>query len=95
MTTLNDQIATINARVQQLLKKYEALQKENEKYRDAVNLLQKEQQQIKEENERLQQQNLILKTAASPLDEKDKKAFEQKINAYLRSIDKCISTLGQ
>ncbi len=57
--------------------------------------LQQEQQAAKEKLAECQQQNLILKASVTTMDQKDKKALEQKINEYVKNIDQCISLLSR
>lgn len=56
--------------------------------------LQETAQAQKEQLELLQQQQLILKASLGNADDKEKKQLEQKINSYLKNIDKCISLLS-
>ena len=95
MSELNDHIKHIAAKLQQLLKRHEVLQKENTAFRHDIEALRKENEQFRQQVEELKQQQLILKASSAPLNEADKKEMEQKINAYLRNIDKCISLLGK
>ena len=95
MAGLNEHITIINLKLQQLLKQHEALLKENQRYRQSVEILQKQQDDIQARLNEIQQQNLILKMSAAPLNTLDKKNMEQRINEYIRTIDKCITILGQ
>lgn len=95
MSVVTDHINVITTKLQQLLKQYDHLLKENNKQLQLITQLQQEQQAGKEMLEHLQQQNLLLKASFTSMDEKDKKELEQKINIYLKSIDKCISLLSQ
>ncbi len=95
MPDLNEHISLINTKLQQLLKQYEALLTENNKQKQTIGVLQKKQEEFKNELSEIQQQNLILKASAAPLNDADKKELEQKINGYLRNIDRCISLLDQ
>ena len=95
MPDLNEHISLINTKLQQLLKQYEALLTENNKQKQTIGVLQKKHEEFKNELSEIQQQNLILKASAAPLNDADKKELEQKINGYLRNIDKCISLLDQ
>lgn len=95
MSDLINHISLIHNKLQQLLKQYELLQKENASH---VLLIDNLKQEIKLQNEKmdgLQQQNLILKASVTHMDEADKKALEQKIQQYIKNIDKCISLLSQ
>lgn len=95
MSALAEHIANIQSKLQQLLKQYELLQKENAKQLEVIGGLQQEQEACKDQLQKLQQQNLILKASVTEMDPADKKALEQKIQHYLNNIDKCISLLSQ
>lgn len=47
-----------------------------------------------QELEILKQQQLILKASLDVMEPQEKKELEQKINGYIRNIDKCISMLS-
>ena len=95
MSALSEHINSIQAKLQQLLKQYELLQKDNAKQHDIIAGLHTEQLACKEQLLELQQQNLILKASVTEMDVADKKALEQKIQHYIKNIDKCISLLSQ
>ncbi|HEU4634120.1 MAG TPA: hypothetical protein VFS22_09060 [Flavisolibacter sp.] len=92
---VDQQFNTISDKLQQLLKQYNRLQKENERLRGELQRAQDNEIVSQQKMEALQQQIIILKTASGELNEKDKKEFEKKINQYIREIDKCISFLSQ
>jgi hypothetical protein len=71
------------------------LQAENEKLITEVNSQKLIVQQCQQQNEQLNQQVMILKTSSGKMDEPDKKAFEKKINQYIKEIDKCIGLLSE
>ena len=95
MSVVTDHINVITTKLQQLLRQYDHLLKENNKQLQLITQLQQEQKAGKKMLENLQQQNLLLKASFTSMDEKDKKELEQKINIYLKNIDKCISLLSQ
>lgn len=95
MDQVTNHIATVNNKLQQLLKQYDHLLKENERQQQLIQSLQKEQDAIKEQLETLQQQNLVLKASVTDMDPAEKKELEQKLNQYIKNIDKCISLLSQ
>ncbi len=95
MSALSEHITSIQGKLQQLLKQYELLQKENAKQVELIGILQKEQTASKEQLQELQQQNLILKASVTDMDGSEKKVLEQKIQHYIKNIDKCISLLSQ
>lgn len=95
MAVLEENIKSVNKKLQQLLKQYQALQKENEKLSsmvaDANIIRQKDAAQI----DQLKQQVSILKVAAGMMNEADKKSFDKQINQYIKEIDKCIGLLSE
>ena len=95
MDPLTNHIANVNNKLQQLLKQYDFLLKENEKQQQQIMALEQEQSTNKELLETLQQQNLVLKAAVTDMAPAEKKELEQKLNQYIRNIDKCISLLSQ
>jgi len=90
-----DTISRIYGKLQQMVKQYEGLQKENEKNKKTIESLTKKQQEFEENINLIQQQNLVLKAYVTSMNETDKKELEHKINKYIRSIDKSISLLSQ
>lgn len=90
-----EDISRIFGKLQQLLKQYESLQKDNEKNKKTIESFAKRQEEYEANLYLLQQQNLVLKASVASLNESDKKEIEHKINNYIRSIDKCISLLSQ
>lgn len=93
--TIDQQFTIINDKLQQLLKQYSRLQKENERLRDELSDLKKKESMVAQKMEEMQEQITILKVASGELSEKDKKDFERKINQYIREVDKCITFLSQ
>lgn len=94
MADLNVHIKQLNIKLQLLLKKYALLSQENEQQKKTIISLQESEKNKKEQLDALQQQQLILKASLDKMDEKEKKELEQKINGYVRNIDKCISLLS-
>lgn len=88
-------ISRINAKLQQLLKQYDALQKENSKLTLQVQQTKEKQDELTENIKTLQQQNLLLKASVSNMEEPEKKKLEAQINNYLKNIDTCISLLSE
>ncbi len=92
---INEHIDSINTKLQQLLKQYDLLLKENSRHQQRIAGLVEEQRLAKEQLEDYQQQNLILKASVTTMDQKDKKELEQRINQYVKNIDQCISLLSK
>lgn len=87
-------IKSLNAKLQQLLKQYTSLQQDHARQTKLLESLQAATKDQKEQLALLHQKNLLLKASADTADAKDKKELEQKINGYIRNIDKCISLLS-
>lgn len=93
--TVDQQFTTLNEKLQQLLKQYNRLQKENERLKEDLQQATSREAEIRYRVDELQQQIGILKLGSGDMNERDKKEFEKKINSYIREIDKCISFLSQ
>jgi chromosome segregation ATPase len=95
MAELEGNIKRVNNKLQQLLKQYQFLQKENERKNREIAALNEANQNQSQQIEELQQQIMILKSAAGEMNPADKKEFEKHINQYLKEIDKCIGLLSE
>jgi archaellum component FlaC len=95
MEPLQEHIRRIQEKLQQLVKQYGALQKENEKLSLQLSLLKEKENIQYQQIDELNQQVSLLKAAKSGMSEDDKKDFEKRINQYLREIDKCIAMLQE
>jgi len=95
MSEINQHIARITTKLQQLLKQYEALQKEQEKSRQLILALQQEKREHESELSDLHQQNQVLKASLQSLDPAEKKDLELKLTQYIKNIDKSIALLSQ
>ena len=95
MNAMQEQIDRINEKLQVLLKKYQALQKENERIKLDLDNRNGKEKEWRDKTESLQHQVEILKASSGQLDETAKKDFEKRINQYLKEIDRCIALLGQ
>ena len=95
MSVLEENIKRVNTKLQQLLKQYQLLQKENDRKLNEIKALKETKDGYAKRIEELQQQVLILKSAAGEIKEADKKEFEKHINQYLKEIDKCIGLLSE
>jgi hypothetical protein len=93
--SVDQQLNTVQEKLQLLLKQHNRLKRENEQLRQLLQE-QKEQQGLSLQLiEQLEQQVTILKYATTEMNEADKKEFERKINLFLKEIDKCIAFLSQ
>ena len=94
MAEVKNHITQLNAKLQLLLKQYTALVSENASQKIKIKKLEETVEEQKLAFEKLQQEQLILKASLDVMDEAEKKKLEQKINSYVRNIDKCISLLS-
>jgi len=88
-------ISSIQAKLQDLLKKHATLQKQVLQQQELISTLKLKEDDQQKKVRLLEEQQYILKSAAGKLNETDKKAFEQTIGKYLREIDKCIALLSE
>lgn len=95
MGDLDQHIKRINDKLQQLLKNYLQLQKENNRQAEQIRQLKEAKQKDDEHIEDLKQKVSVLKAATNTMNEADKKEFEKTINQYIREIDKCIGLLSE
>ena len=95
MSNLSENINRINAKLQQLLKHYQLMQKENEQLTQSIKELKTAQEANMLRISQMEQQAGILKSAAGKMNEKDKKIFEQQINQYIKEIEKSIGLLSE
>ena len=95
MSDLEENIKRINNKLQQLLKNYQLLQKDNQKQSILIAELKQAKDKDKQQITTLQEKIAILRAAAGKMNETDKKAFEKTINQYIREIDKCIGILNE
>jgi chromosome segregation ATPase len=94
LADITTHIKQVNAKLQLLLAQHGKLQHENEQQKKFIQILQQNDAQQKEKLEALRQEQLILKASIDKMDEAEKKELEQKINGYIKNIDKCISLLS-
>lgn len=95
MSNTEQHLKRIQDKLQQLLKQYTTVQKENNKLKEQlVSANQKTTAQQKNMDE-LKQQVSILKLNAGEMSEADKKEFEKRINSYVKEIDRCIALLSE
>jgi ElaB/YqjD/DUF883 family membrane-anchored ribosome-binding protein len=95
MSDLEQNIKRINDKLQQLLKNYQQLQKENSRQSELIKQLKEAKEKDNQQITNLKEKISILKAAAGKMNEADKKEFEKNINQYIREIDKCIGILSE
>ena len=95
MNATEQHLKRIQDKLQQLLKNYTALQKENNRLKHELEKDNKEAKDQQKKMEELKQKVDILRLNAGDMSDIDKKEFEKRINSYLREIDRCIVLLSE
>lgn len=95
MSQLETHITRINNKLQEVLKHYEVLKKQNVQQTETIQVLTAEKNAQIQKIRLLEEQQYLLKSIAGKLDEKEKKSFEQALGKYIREIDKCIAMLSE
>ncbi len=95
MSDLEQNIKRINTKLQQLLKNYQHIQKNNQRQSKLIEELKAAKDKDTQVINALQEQVSILKAATGSMNAADKKAFEKNISQYIREIDKCIGILSE
>ena len=93
MEELKAQIKELQLSVQALLKKLNNVQKENEHLKQLTAELQRGLTE-KENTVRSAQQKIDAKSLSTLYDDDEKKLLQQRIDVYLRDIEKCLSLLN-
>ena len=94
MKTVEEHINSINTKLQQLLKKYAALRKENATLQQEVEERRKNEKHFLDKIDSLEIQAGMLKASSGKMNEKDKQDFDKRINQYVKDIEKCIAMLN-
>ena len=95
MSDLEVQLKRIQDKLQQLLKQYAVLQKENSRMKEELQQDTKNSLVNQQHIDDLKQQVEVLKITSGNWDETDKKEFEKRINSYIKEIDRCITLLSE
>lgn len=92
---MEQQLKRVQDKMQQLVRQYQSMQKENERLRSEKEALQKKLQLQQDQLEQLDQKLNALKLAKSGWNEEDKAVLEKKMNLYIKEIDRCIAMLAE
>jgi phage tail tube protein FII len=95
MSDLETQLKRIQDKLQQVLKEYAALQKENLRLKEELDKNRTQYFSHQQNIEDLKQQVDVLKITSGDWDPNDKKEFEKRINSYIKEIDRCIALLSE
>lgn len=95
MTQPEIQFKRVHEKIGLLLKRHQALQKENERLREDLKKMQIRCESIAHDAEKFRQQADVLKLSGRGMEEAEKKLLEKRLNQYVREIDKCIALLQE
>jgi len=95
MAEIEIQLKRIQDKLQQVLKDYSALQKENLRLKEELDKNRTQSFANQQTIEDLKQQVEVLKITSGDWDQNDKKEFEKRINSYIKEIDRCIALLSE
>ncbi|MEP7250862.1 MAG: hypothetical protein ABI683_00740 [Ginsengibacter sp.] len=95
MKNVEDQISDINKKLQQLVKKYAALQKENSMMSNELNEYRNKEKAQNDRLNLLEMQTSILKASAGNMSNEEKRNFEKEINQYIKYLEKCMTMLNK
>ena len=95
MKTAEEQIKDINKKLQQLIKSYGALQKENSILSREIDEYRKREKAELEKINVLEMQASILKASAGKMDGDEKVEFEKRINQYIKDLEKCATMINK
>ncbi len=94
MVVLNESIAQLKEKLQLLLKAYKHIQKENQQLQKEAVALHQQQALGKQKLSQLEQQLAAAQLSGGGIgNDAEKQKLQQKIDAYLKEIDKCIALL--
>lgn len=95
MMNVDQQFTALYEKLQNLLRHYNRLERENDKLREEMEEWKAKEAAALNKADELQQQLSILKMATGEMHDKDKKVFERKLAKYIKEIDKTIAYLSQ
>lgn len=95
MKTIEEQTKDINKKLQQFIKRYAALQKENSILSREISECREKEKAEMEKINLLEMQTSILKASTGKMNESEKMEFEKRINLYIRDLEKCMTMLNK
>jgi phage host-nuclease inhibitor protein Gam len=90
-----DQLKRITEKLQELVKKFENLKKENIRLRAELMPAKEREVGFMEQIASLEQKIMVLKAGTDKMDDSDKKELDKRLHVYLKEIDRCISMLSE
>ena len=95
MNATEQHLKRIQEKLQQLLKHYTFLQKENHQLREELGKAKRVAESQYKNIDVLKQQVNVLQLSAVEMSDADKKEMGRRIDSYLKEIDRCITSLSE
>jgi chromosome segregation ATPase len=95
MSTTQQPWKRIQDKLQQVLQKYQVLQKDNDRLRKELSELKTKDAAQAKKVEELEIKVAALKTATGQLNDVEKKELDKRLHQYIREIDRCIAMLSE
>lgn len=95
MKTVEEQFKDINKKLQQFMKRYAVLQKENAALSNEISEYREKEKGEMEKIEILEMQTSILKASAGKMSDDESIEFEKRINQYIKYLEKCMAMLNK
>ena len=90
-----EQFNRVQAKLVEILKQYEVLQKENQRLRSELVPAKERELKFMEQISELEQRILVLKAGSGSMNDTEKKELDKKLHGYLKEIDRCIAMLSE
>ena len=90
-----DRLKAITDKVQELIRRYEQLRKENERLKAELIPAKEREMSFMDQISNLEQKVMVLKAGSGHLDDTEKKELDKKLHTYLKEIDRCITMLSE
>jgi hypothetical protein len=91
----SEQFKRVTEKLNELVKKYDTLKKENERLRGELIPAKEREVVFLEQISNLEQKIMVLKAGTGKLEDADRKELDKRLHTYLKEIDKCISMLSE
>lgn len=95
MVNLDEQLNSLNEKLLQLAKSYQALLSENQHLKKELEKSRLKESEARKQTEEIQQKADALKVGSLILDESDRKALQKRIDTYLKDIEKCLQIINE
>ena len=95
MEAMEQSMKRIAGKLQQVMQRYQGLQKEHELLIKETGTLRQKEESNQKKIEELEVKIAALKTVTGQLEDGEKKEVERRLGHYIREIDRCIALLSE